>query len=207
MNFNPFKKKNASKNNMDNGSFETLVDENGNESTIENQDDFQNTQSQGAEDEKGKNNLHPYIAELEQNIADWKERHLRLQAEFDNYKKRTFREKEDLEFRTKTDFIKHFLPMIDQIELGLVAAQISDNLDSLKEGVNSMHKNLNITLEKMGIKPMEAKGQTFDSEYHEAIVQMPAPEPELKGKVLDEIKKGYLYNDKVIRYAQVVVGE
>lgn len=209
MNINPFKKKNKINIKMNTETNPSTVDENLSEDYIENIES--NTNEEGSKKSENTESelfdVHPYVRELEQNISEWKDRHLRLQAEFDNYKKRTVKEKRELEQITKEDFVKAFLPIIDQIDLALTAGKISENLESLKEGLAVLHKNLDTTLEKLGIQAMESKGAPFNSELHEAIVSMPAPDPEMKGIVLDEIKKGYLLNQKVIRYAQVVVGE
>lgn len=207
MKINPFKKKIK----MNTEANQSTVDENFSDTSNENIDpnevDHNSDNNDPSQTESELFEVHPYVRELEQNISEWKDRHLRLQAEFDNYKKRTVKEKNELEQLAKEDFIKSFLPIIDQIDLALAAGKISDNLESLKEGLGALHKNLDITLEKLGIQALNTKGLPFNSELHEAIVSMPAPDPEMKGKILDEIKKGYLLNQKVIRYAQVVVGE
>ena len=140
-------------------------------------------------------------------IMEWKERYLRLQADFDNYRKRTLRETENVKLKAQEDFLQPLLPIIDQIELGITASETSDNIDSLREGLKLMHKNLRHALDKIGLQSMQAKGQPFDSALHEAIAQMPTDSDDLKGKIIEEVRKGYIYKERVLRYAQVIIGE
>lgn len=152
----------------------------------------------------------PLTAELEQlsaELNEWKDRYLRLQADFDNARKRSLKEIENARTKAQEDFLSLLLPIIDQIELGIKASETSDNIESLREGLKLMHKNVVQAVGKMGLQPIEAQGQPFDSEFHEAIAQIPTDDPELKGKIMEEIRKGYLYKEKVLRYAQVIIGE
>lgn len=152
----------------------------------------------------------PLTAELEHlsaEVNEWKERYLRLQADFDNSRKRSLKDIDNARTKAQEDFLSLLLPIIDQIELGIKASETSDNIESLREGLKLMHKNVAQAVGKMGLQPMEAKGQAFDSEFHEAIAQIPTDDPELKGKIMEEVRKGYLYKERVLRYAQVILGE
>lgn len=152
----------------------------------------------------------PLIAELESlsaELNEWKDRYLRLQADFDNARKRSLKDIENARTKAQEEFLSVLLPIIDQIELGIKASETSDNLESLREGLKLMQKNVTQAVGKMGLQPIEALGQAFDSEFHEAIAQVPTDDPELKGKIMEEIRKGYLYKEKVLRYAQVIIGE
>ncbi len=132
-------------------------------------------------------------------------KYLRLYAEFDNYKRRTSKERVELLQTAGKDVIVDLLPVLDDFDRTLKALDQSD-ADSLKEGVLLVSQKLKSMLTKKGLKPMEAIGEDFDPELHEAITRIPAPEPGLAGKIIDEVEKGYYLNDKVLRYAKVVVG-
>lgn len=177
-------------------------------------DETQTLQAENMESADTENALpdadQPLTAELESlsaQVMEWKERFLRLQADFDNSRKRSLRDIDNARSKAQEDFLSLLLPIIDQIELGIKASETSDNVESLREGLKLMHKNVAQAVGKMGLQPMEAKGQAFDSEIHEAIAQIPTDDPELKGKIMEEVRKGYLYKEKVLRYAQVILGE
>lgn len=135
------------------------------------------------------------------------DKYVRLHAEFDNFRKRNAKERMDLLMTAGADTIKSFLPVLDDMERAMAHnAQVTD-VETVKQGFNLIqHKFFNI-LSAQGVKAMEAKGQPFNPDLHDAITQMPAPDPALKGKVLEVVETGYLINDKVLRYAKVVVGE
>ena len=134
-----------------------------------------------------------------------KEKYLRLYSEFENFRRRTNKERIDWMQNASKDIVKELLPIIDDMERGIKALKDVGN-DSAVEGMELIYKKLYSTLEKKGLKPMVSIGEVFDSEIHEAVTQFAAPTPELKGKVIDEIEKGYFLNDKVLRFAKVVVG-
>ncbi|MFC2102102.1 nucleotide exchange factor GrpE [Bacteroidota bacterium] len=143
----------------------------------------------------------------DEKVAELNDRFLRLYSEFDNYRKRTIKERIDLSKTASAEVITDLLPVLDDFERAIRAFTETDSADSaLKEGVILIfNKFLNIMTQK-GLEQMKTIGEPFDTDFHEAITSIPAPSPDLKGKVVDEVEKGYLLNDKVIRYAKVVVG-
>ena len=139
-------------------------------------------------------------------IAELKDKYLRLYADFENFRRRTAKEKLDMICGAGAVMVKLILPIVDDFERAKVSFDSSTDVEALKEGVDLIYTNLYKTLESKGLKAMESKGAGFDADIHESIAQFPAPSEDLKGKVIDEIEKGYYLNDKVIRYAKVVVG-
>ena len=146
------------------------------------------------------------IIEMEKKIAEEKDKYLRLYSEFDNYRKRSVREKGELIKTAGEDFFKAILPVIDDFERALKAADKTGDINTIAEGVQLIYSKLKSTLKQKGLEEMEASGKTFDADVMEAITSIPAPKDDLKGKVVDEIEKGYSLNGKVIRYAKVVIG-
>ncbi|HZV70058.1 MAG TPA: nucleotide exchange factor GrpE [Saprospiraceae bacterium] len=146
------------------------------------------------------------IAALNATIGEMKEKNLRLLAEFENYKKRTVRERLELLSSASKDLILSLLPVLDDFERAIKHANESAD-ETISEGIRLVYNRLNNILQSEGLKAMEGKGETFDPELHEAIAEVPAPDESLQGKVLDVIEKGYMLNDKIIRHAKVVVGK
>ncbi|MCF0039456.1 nucleotide exchange factor GrpE [Dyadobacter fanqingshengii] len=146
------------------------------------------------------------IEEARIELAELKDKYIRLYADFENFRRRTAKEKLEMISGASADMVKAILPIVDDFERAKVSFESSTEIDALKEGVDLIYTKLSKTLEAKGLKPMESKGETFDAELHESIAQFPAPSEDLKGKVIDEIEKGYFLNDKVIRYAKVIVG-
>ncbi len=144
--------------------------------------------------------------ELQERYDQLNDKYLRLYSDFENFRKRTARERLDLMKSGGEDVFKLLLPIIDDFERARTNMETAKDVPSVKEGVELIYHKLVKELEAKGLKPMNAKGEVFDSEYHEAITQIPAPEKKMKGKVVDEIEKGYFLNEKVIRFAKVVVG-
>ena len=137
---------------------------------------------------------------------DYKDKYLRLYAEFDNFRKRTAREKADLISSASSDVISQLLPMLDDFDRA--AANPTEDVEAMREGMALIHAKLNSSLHAKGLTVMEVKaGDDFDVDFHEAITNIPAPTPELSGKIVDVVDKGYLLGDKVIRYAKVVIGQ
>jgi molecular chaperone GrpE len=135
------------------------------------------------------------------------DKYVRLHAEFDNFRKRTAKERLELLASAGADTIKSILPVLDDMERAVAHnAEVTD-IEAVKKGFELIQQKFSGILTAQGLKRMEAKGQPFDADLHEAISQVPAPSPELKGKVLDVVETGYLLNDKVLRYAKVVVGQ
>lgn len=139
-------------------------------------------------------------------LAEEKERYLRLYSEFDNFKKRTARERMELLLTAGKDVILSMLPVLDDMERALKAADSNHENGLNLEGFHLIHKKMTQALESKGLKAVESVGKDFDVELHEAISKVPAGDDN-RGKVVDEVEKGYMLNDKVIRYAKVVVGE
>jgi molecular chaperone GrpE len=139
-------------------------------------------------------------------IAELKDKYLRLYADFENFRRRTSKEKLELISTAGADIVKLILPVVDDFERAMVSFDSTTDTSALKEGVDLIYTKLYKTLESKGLKPMDAKGETFDADIHESIAQFPAASDDLKGKVIDEIEKGYYLNDKVLRYAKVIVG-
>ena len=135
-----------------------------------------------------------------------KDKYLRLYADFENFRRRTAKEKLETVSFANAELIKSLLPVVDDFERALGSIENATEIDAIKEGVSLIFHKLQKTLETKGLKPMTSKGEVFDADLHESITQFAAPSDDLKGKVIDEIEKGYLLNDKVIRYAKVVVG-
>ncbi len=137
-------------------------------------------------------------------LAEMKDKYLRLYADFENFRRRTAKERLELIGTANADTIKNILPVVDDFERAIKSFDATTEVKALKEGVDLIYTKLYKTLESKGLKPMKTVGEPFDAEIHESIAQFPAPEQ--KGKVVDEVEKGYFLNDKVIRYAKVVVG-
>lgn len=140
------------------------------------------------------------IAELEQETGELKDKYLRLFAEFDNYKKRTVREKLDLMKTAARDTLSAMLDVLDDFDRARQNEEFS-------EGVSIVYNKLYAKLGAKGLKPMESNGEEFDPELHEALTEIPAPSEDMKGKVIDTIEKGYYLNETIIRHAKVVVGK
>lgn len=138
------------------------------------------------------------VQELGEKLAALNDKYMRLYSEYENYRKRTAQEKADLLLNGSKDMMKAILPVVDDFERALQV-----NADD--EGVQLIYNKLMKTLEQKGLRAMDAKGEKFDEALHEAITQIPAPAPEQKGLVMEVVTKGYFLNDKVLRYAKVVV--
>ncbi len=150
------------------------------------------------------------VDELElmtQKYADLNDKNLRLMAEFDNYRKRTLKERMDLVKTAGEKILADMLPLVDDFERGLKAMETSDDVQAVKDGVDLIYSKFIAFLLQNGVKAIPTENQTFDTEFHEAITTFPAPSEEQKGKIIDCISKGYTLNDKVIRFSKVVVGE
>ncbi len=140
-------------------------------------------------------------------IEDQKDKYLRLSAEFDNYRKRTLKEKAELILNGSEKSINSILPIVDDFERALKNMETATDVAAVKEGVELIYNKFMSVLAQNGVKVIETKEQPLDTDYHEAIAVIPAPDKALKGKILDCVQTGYTLNDKVIRHAKVVVGE
>ena len=143
----------------------------------------------------------------EEKYADVNDRFIRLHAEFDNYRKRTNKEKIDLISNANAGVLKDLLAVVDDFERAIANNEKVEDIAAVKEGFQLIYNKFKHILEGKGLKPMQSVGEAFDSELHEAIANVPAPSEEQKGKIIDDVEKGYYLNDKVIRFAKVVVGQ
>jgi molecular chaperone GrpE len=147
------------------------------------------------------------ITKLEAELQEQKDKYLRLMAEFDNYRRRTSKERLELIQTAGKDVIVSMLDLLDDCDRAEKQLQSSDDIAVQKEGIQLVFNKLRSTMQSKGVKVMESIHQDFDVEKHEAITEIPAPTEDLKGKVIDDVIKGYYLNDKIIRFAKVVVGK
>lgn len=147
------------------------------------------------------------IIELEFKLENLSDKHLRLQAEFDNFRRRTLKEKADLVKSASENVLSGILPVIDDFERAIENMEEIPDDDAGKQGILLIYSKLKDFLKQHNVKEIDALNQDFDVDHHEALTKIPAPEEKLKGKVVDVVQKGYMLNDKVIRFAKVVVGE
>jgi molecular chaperone GrpE len=145
--------------------------------------------------------------ELQLKVDELQDKYIRLMAEFDNFRRRTLKEKTELIKFAGEDILVSLLPVIDDFERGLQVMDKTTEVEPVKLGVQLIYNKFKDFLVQRGVKEVESLNKDFDVELHEALTKIPAPEEDLKGKVLDVVQKGYILNDKVIRYAKVVVGE
>jgi molecular chaperone GrpE len=150
----------------------------------------------------------------EETNNDWEEkynelndRYLRLIAEYDNFRKRTLKEKMELVKNGGADVLKNILPVVDNFERALKAIEESDDIKAVKEGIELIYKNFMEFLQQRGVNEIEAVGMPLDTDLHEAVAQMPAANDEQKGKIIDVVEKGYKLNDRVLRFAKVVIAQ
>lgn len=144
---------------------------------------------------------------LELKLKDQEEKFLRLYADFENYRRRSSKEQQELILSASKGLVTVLLPVLDDFERAMANNEHLDDPAALKEGFVLIHNKVLSILQSKGLKPMEAMDSPFDYELHEAIAKIPVEDPSQKGKVIDQVEKGYYLNDKVIRYAKVVVGE
>lgn len=160
-----------------------------------------------AEVQKEKITTEEKLAAAEEENAKLKDQLLRQIAEFDNYRKRTLKEKAELILNGGEKTLSSLLPILDDLERAEKNIQENTNIETLKEGLDLVFKKFRNTLEKQGLKAIETKNQDFNTDFHEAIAMIPVPEGDQKGKVIDCVQTGYTLNDKVIRHAKVAVGQ
>ena len=147
------------------------------------------------------------IEAAQRQARETNEKYLRLYSEFENFRRRTAKEKLEMIRTAGEEVISDLLPVMDDFERAVKHNQESEDLEALKEGIHLVFQKFKNTMTQKGLKEMEAAGEPFDPEIHEALTKIPAPSKDLKGKVVDVIEKGYFLNEKVIRYSKVVVGE
>ena len=147
------------------------------------------------------------LNELKEKLDETNDKYLRLQAEFDNYRKRTLQEKMQLIENGGKDILKDLLPTLDNFERAIQSTKESTDIKAIQEGINLIYNSFKDFLHQKGVKEMEVLEKDFDSDFCEALTKIPAPKENLKGKIVDVIEKGYMLNKEVIRFAKVVVGE
>lgn len=147
------------------------------------------------------------LAEALKEIEILKDKYLRSVAEFDNYRKRTLKEKTELILNGSEKAVQAFLPIIDDMERAIENAEKTDDIEVIREGMKLIHQKTNKTMESLGVKEIKTEDADFDTDYHEAVAMVPGMGDDKKGKVLDCVQKGYTLNDKVIRHAKVAVGQ
>ncbi len=178
----------------------------------ENQQDDTQTESEETPTEKSEegDNIEEEkdpLAEALQEIESLKDKYLRSVAEFDNYRKRTLKEKTELILNGSEKAVVAFLPVIDDMERAIDNAAKTEDIEVLKEGMQLIYHKMNKVMESLGVKKMNTENADFDTDYHEAIAMVPGVEDDKKGKILDCVQTGYMLNDKVIRHAKVAVGQ
>jgi len=147
------------------------------------------------------------LEEMANKLIDMNDKYLRLSAEFDNYRKRTLKEKMDLTKMGGEAVLLKILPVVDNLERAVQAIRETSEIDAVKEGIELIYSKFEEFLKQNGVQAIECLNQDFDSDVQEAITKIPSPTPEQKGKVVDVIEKGYFLHDRVIRFAKVVVGD
>lgn len=177
------------------------------ETTETTQSPIDEAQSQTEPETTETDTLSEEVASLKEKVEQLTKDKLLLMADFDNYRKRTIKEKADLIKSGGEECLKNLLPVIDDFERSLQALNSSTDVEALVEGVNLIYNKFKGYLAQNGVKEIETADAPFDTEYHEAVTTFPVEDPEKKGKVIDCVQKGYTLNDKVIRFSKVVVGE
>lgn len=202
--------KNKKHNNMDPKEKEINKEELENQAAHDEREDAKEEEVSQEEDATALTDEEQLAQELEkanEQIEEQKDKYLRLSAEFDNYRKRTMKEKAELILNGGEKSISSILPVVDDFERALKNMETATDVAAVKEGVELIYNKFMAILGQNGVKVIETKEQPLDTDYHEAIAVIPAPDEALKGKIIDCVQTGYMLNDKVIRHAKVVVGE
>ncbi len=176
----------------------------------ENEGDSHPGEDRVSEGEEGLDELSALKKQLEKSqleAQEYKDQLIRMQAEFSNFRKRKEKEMGDMIRFANEDLIKILLPILDNFDRTLDAIEKTDNLAAVKEGIELVDASMKRSLEKVGLTPIDCKDQDFDPSFHEAISSLEVEEEDKKGKILDEVEKGYILKDKVIRFSKVIVAE
>lgn len=172
------------------------------ENEINDQQDQENVQ----QETEAVNEKDAEVTELKGKLAELNDKYTRLYSEFDNFRKRTAKEKKEIMDAGGEDVFKSMLPVIDDFERAIKSNTEATDLKAINDGINLIYNKFKTTLNQKGLTEMKSIGETFNPDIHEAITNVPAPSDELKGKVVDELEKGYTLNGKIIRFAKVVIG-
>ena len=182
--------------------------ENQDNTATEEAEEKQDTEAEeNAADTDKENEEKDPLAEALKEIEILKDKYLRSVAEFDNYRKRTLKEKTELILNGSEKAVQAFLPIIDDMERAIENAEKTDDIEVIREGMKLIHQKTNKTMESLGVKEIKTEDADFDTDYHEAVAMVSGMGDDKKGKVLDCVQKGYTLNDKVIRHAKVAVGQ
>ena len=176
------------------------------ESSTENENlTSENAQNEGSLPDASVEDVDP-IAKLEAELTESRDKYLYMYSEFENYKRRVSRERIEQSKLAGSDVFLAVLPILDDLERAIKSSENTTDIEAIKEGMKLIFSKLKSTTESKGLKPMDATGKDFNPDLHDAITNVPAPTADLKGKVIDEVEKGYFLNDRVLRHAKVVVG-
>ena len=144
--------------------------------------------------------------EYQSKVNELNDKYLRLYSEFDNFRKRTLKEKIDLSRTASEDVIVELLPVLDDFDRAIASMGATDKVEALKEGIQLIHAKMKAIFSSKGLQEIKSIGENFDTDFHEAITSIPAPTETMKNKVVDEVQKGYTLHDKVIRFSKVITG-
>jgi len=178
-----------------------------NESNINPKEETKEDQSKSSKKKQAKKKSASKEKEHQEKVNELNDKYLRLYSEFDNFRRRTIKERIELSKTASEDVIVDLLPILDDFERAMKSTEEVTECEAVKEGVNLIYNKFKGSLEKKGLKPIDAIGNEFDTDFHEAITYIKAPSKKMRGKIVDEIEKGYMLNDKVIRYTKVVIGQ
>lgn len=170
------------------------------------QENIQQDQENAAPETGSANEKDTEITELKNKVAELNDKYTRLYSEFDNFRKRTAKEKREIMEAGGEDVFKSMLPVIDDFERAIKSNAEATDLKAVNDGVQLIYNKFKTTLNQKGLTEMKAIGEVFNPDVHEAITNIPAPSEDMKGKVVDELEKGYTLNGKIIRFAKVVIG-
>lgn len=159
------------------------------------------------QDDNLANPVESEVEKLKAELGEAKDKYLRIFAEFDNSKRRNAKERLELIKTAGLEILQDLLPVLDDLGRAEKIIETATDLENVKKGFDLIKEKLVRTLQNKGLKAMESIGADFDADFHEAITEIPAPNPEMVGKVVDEVEKGYILNEKIIRYAKVIVGK
>jgi len=182
---------------------QTTQSQNGDNNTTKEEQIIENTE----QDEAPAEQVEQELDNVQKQISELKDKYLRLFAEFENYKRRTVKERLDTMKTAAQDTMAALLPVLDDFDRAKKTAENNDKPEEFSEGIQLVYNKLHNVLRQKGLKPMETDGKEFDPELHDAMTEVPAPSEDMKGKIVDTIEKGYWLNDKIIRHAKVVVGK
>ncbi len=173
---------------------------------IANEENANNEEQKPIEETQPIDEKEKQIVELKTKADELNDKYLRLYSEFDNFRKRSAKEKIDLIQTGGEDVFKSMLPIIDDFERAIKSNAETNDVKAINDGINLIYNKFKSTLTAKGLQEMKSHGETFDADIHEAITNIPAPSDDMKGKIVDELEKGYMLNGKIIRYAKVVIG-